>query len=281
VEAIDDSEAFLAKHPLDILENGLAHRVPWVTGVTSDEGLVSAACFYTRPETMGLYESNWDENTLRVLGMPPNAANGTEITKKLRDYYFPPGTGSGEHYKQRQYAKMFSDISFNLHMHHAASTQRRYSDVYLYHLSRRGGFSLQTLYLNLHRLNERSVPMKLVYTVAIFLETTFKHFLLGIPPADYGVAHAEDLPYLFWMPFVFKISRDEVGDINFSKDLVKLWASFAKNEELSFRGTPLTPINSTGPLQYIDLNDESKTINEPFQDRLQFLQTLRLLKRTS
>ncbi|CAG7704399.1 unnamed protein product, partial [Allacma fusca] len=121
IEAVSDSEAFLTRHPLNILENGLAHRVPWITGVVADEGLLPAACFYTRPETMESYESKWKENTMRAIGIQHNYSNNSELTDKIWEYYFPASRNLNIQFKQDQYKKLMSDVSFNFNMHHAAS----------------------------------------------------------------------------------------------------------------------------------------------------------------
>ncbi|CAG7822962.1 unnamed protein product [Allacma fusca] len=44
IEATDDEEAFLVEHPLEILAQGKAQRVPWMAGVNADEGLLTSLC---------------------------------------------------------------------------------------------------------------------------------------------------------------------------------------------------------------------------------------------
>ena len=62
------------------------------------------------------------------------------------------------------------------------------------------------------------------------------HFLFEILQVivtvlDSGVCHADELPMLFVMPGIFEISKnDQDPDYIFSKQVVKLWADFAKNE---------------------------------------------------
>ena len=46
-----------------------------------------------------------------------------------------------------------------------------------------------------------------------------------------GVCHGDDLAMLFKMPRMFEVSKNvQDSDYIFSKELVKLWADFAKNE---------------------------------------------------
>ena len=58
----------------------------------------------------------------------------------------------------------------------------------------------------------------------VYLETNFS-FLVS------GVCHGDELPMLFLMTGIFEISKNE-KDPNyiFSKQVVKFWADFAKNE---------------------------------------------------
>ena len=42
VESINDDETFLAEHPLSVVASGKQHKVPWLTGITADEGLLSS-----------------------------------------------------------------------------------------------------------------------------------------------------------------------------------------------------------------------------------------------
>ncbi|CAG7722401.1 unnamed protein product [Allacma fusca] len=119
--------------------------------------------------------------------------------------------------------------------------------------------------------------MKLLTGLGIFIQVCFNKVFLGMAPTDFGVAHADDLPLLFWIPFVFKFSPDEEADTKFSKDFVKLWASFAKNEKMFFRGVEFTPV-SNGQLKYLDLNDSPKMIRAPFQERMEFLESLGIQK---
>lgn len=42
IEAVNDNEAFLTEHPLDIVATGRAMRIPWMTGVVSHEGLLGS-----------------------------------------------------------------------------------------------------------------------------------------------------------------------------------------------------------------------------------------------
>ena len=47
IEAVDDEEAFITEHPLKLVAKGKASQVPWMAGVTADEGLISTIglCF--------------------------------------------------------------------------------------------------------------------------------------------------------------------------------------------------------------------------------------------
>ncbi|CAG7727296.1 unnamed protein product [Allacma fusca] len=278
VEAVNDSETFIAQHPLGIVENGLAHKVPWMAGVTADEGLLASAGYYSSPEWIDSYESEWEQNTLRAFGITSEHPNATEISNRIRQLYFPPNI-TDVPAKLPQFTKMLSDSLFNFPMHHMISKQKKFSPVYPYVLSRQGGFSLSFIYLSAQQLSNRSVRMKFVTFVEKLIRNGFKEIVLGRPRPVDGVAHGDDIILMFPLPLVFELSKDKTGDLQFSKDLIKLWVSFAKNESMSFRGVAFPPISSDsdGPLKYMDLTESPAMIDEPFLGRMTHLDSLQML----
>ena len=42
VEIINDSDSFLVESPEKIMKKGNFNKVPWLTGVTSEEGLITS-----------------------------------------------------------------------------------------------------------------------------------------------------------------------------------------------------------------------------------------------
>ena len=49
---------------------------------------------------------------------------------------------------------------------------------------------------------------------------------------------------------------------------------------MTFRGMQFSATSKTGPVQYFEITENPKTISAPFEDRVKFLESLNLLKRT-
>ncbi|CAG7835739.1 unnamed protein product [Allacma fusca] len=250
VEAGNDSETFLAQDPLDVVKQGKAHRVPWITGVTGDEGLITSSCFYSKPETVESYESKWEENTLRAFGIPSKFPNATKISKKLREYY----------------------LQSNSTVAITKSKMLQFTEI------KTGGFSLRSLYFALTQTSNQFLPVKIFNVLNHFFQTFLNKLGFGYDPIPKGTAHADDLLLMFPFPMVSLLSKDAAEDFEFSKDFIKLWAAFAKNEPMQFRGQQFLPIGKTGPLKYLELNDSPQLVEDPFLDRMTFLESLNFIK---
>ncbi|CAG7725234.1 unnamed protein product, partial [Allacma fusca] len=60
IEAVNDEEAFLIEHPLQIITDGRGHRVPMLIGANADEGLLSSIAIHNSEDVAENYEKNWD-----------------------------------------------------------------------------------------------------------------------------------------------------------------------------------------------------------------------------
>ncbi|CAG7830777.1 unnamed protein product, partial [Allacma fusca] len=65
----DHRNAFLTEHPLHILEQGRAQKIPLLTGVTANEGVMSTFSFYKNPQNMKAFEDNWEERISDVCNL--------------------------------------------------------------------------------------------------------------------------------------------------------------------------------------------------------------------
>lgn len=91
---------------------------------------------------MADFESNWTANVARIFSIPQTSKKVEQITRKIRHYYTPDWEELPKGDRLDAYTKMFSDSLFNFHVHYAVTGQRKYSPVYPYYYSRRGGPSL-------------------------------------------------------------------------------------------------------------------------------------------
>ena len=93
-------------------------------------------------EYLDAFESNWTANVARTFGIPETSKTVEEITTKIRNYYTPNWEKLPKEVRLDAYTKLFTDTFFNFHMHHSILELRKYSRVYPYYYSRRGGPSV-------------------------------------------------------------------------------------------------------------------------------------------
>ncbi|CAG7727309.1 unnamed protein product, partial [Allacma fusca] len=74
---------------------------------------------------------------------------------------------------------------------------------------------------------------------------------------------------LFKVSNIFNVSRiPQSADYNFSKDMVKLWVDFATDPtSMTFREVVFSKQGSRKPLQYLELCENPKIVDKPFQER--------------
>ena len=116
-----------------------------------------------------------------------------DISNKIRNFYFPNNAEIDNHTKQAL-IDMYSDRWFVHGIEEEALNLARYVNVYPYILSYTGASSVLEVY--------------------------------GIKEA-LGVAHGDDIQYFFDGIWSRPLSRSK--DIEFSRNIVKLWTSFADN----------------------------------------------------
>lgn len=80
---------FVDRSPIDIITNGEAADVPWLTSVTSEEGLYPAAEFVANEEYMEQLDVDWDRIAPHLLDfnftIPRN--KHVEVAQKIRKHY--------------------------------------------------------------------------------------------------------------------------------------------------------------------------------------------------
>ncbi|CAG7687337.1 unnamed protein product [Allacma fusca] len=274
IEAVIDEQAFLVEHPLKILAEGRAHRVPMLIGATADEGLLSSIAMYNSYEIVENYEKNWENCVRYTFGIPEDTPNAKDLVAKIKEIYFPENSNLTKDQKLEQFTKLFSDAYFLLHMSHCISVQRQFSPIYPYYLSRRGGPSLSVI------MNFLTGKGSLALRIAKFVAVSIYYKITGNKPRDYGVCHGDDLAMLFKVERMFNVPRSpNSADYKFSKDMVKLWVDFARDAaSMTFRGAEFLKQEQEKPLEYLELSESPKVIDEPFGERVDALKSLGLIE---
>ncbi|CAG7821048.1 unnamed protein product [Allacma fusca] len=249
IEVVNDEEAFLVEHPLTIMAEGRAHKVPWMVGANSDEGLCTSLAFYNNEEVMANYEKNWDNCIHWTFGIPPEIPNAKELADEIKEIYFPKDSNFTKEQRLEQYTKLFTDAQFLLHTSHCISVQSEFTPVYPYYFSRRGGPSLTPIMNML--MGNGHIALKL----AKFFATSLYNKITGNKPRDYGVCHADELAMLFKVERMFDVPMNpQSPDYVFSKDMVQLWVDFARDEtSMTFRGVEFPKQDPGKHIQYFEL----------------------------
>ncbi|CAG7821833.1 unnamed protein product, partial [Allacma fusca] len=236
-------------------------------------GLLSSLAMYNSYEIAENYEKNWDNCIRWTFGIPEDTPNAKELTTKMKEIYFSQNSNLTKDQKLEQFTKLFSDAYFLLHMSHLISVQRQFSPIYPYYFSRRGGPSL-SVFMDLIT-SKGSMPVKIAKHVAVSIYNK----ITGNKPRDYGVCHADELAMIFNVEKMFYVPRNpQSADYNFSKDMVKLWVDFARDPtSMTFRGVGFSKLEPGKPVQYLELCEDPKMVDEPFKDRVDALKSLGLI----
>ena len=102
--------------------------------------------------------------------------------------------------------------------------QSEFSDVYTYYYSYEGEFTLTNLLLAL----KGKYPVAIEYIVHKISQWFTKNFLSS-SITHFGACHGDELALLFKLNGLYEIKPGH-KDYQMSKDLVKLWSDFARNE---------------------------------------------------
>ncbi|CAG7678292.1 unnamed protein product [Allacma fusca] len=182
IEVVNDEEAFLVEHPLQIMAEGRAHRVPILIGANADEGLLSAMAMYHSDEIVENYEKNWDNCIRWTFGIPEDTPNATDLAARTKEIYFPQNSNFTKDQKLKQFTKMFSDAYFWLHISHCISVQSQFSPVYSYYFSRMGGPSITKFHNLLTSADSMFVKIAKHVAASIYNKITRNK------PRNYGIS---------------------------------------------------------------------------------------------
>ncbi|XP_011705733.1 PREDICTED: venom carboxylesterase-6-like, partial [Wasmannia auropunctata] len=139
-----DEAPFIDRTPIEIVSSGDVQDVPWVTGVTSEEGLYPVAEFINYDESLKQLNDNWD-----ILGPDFLDFNYTipkekhvEIARLIKKHYF--GAKPIDRQSTKELVQMTSDRLFLVDAEKAVRMQAKVNQnpVWYYYFSYRGAKSL-------------------------------------------------------------------------------------------------------------------------------------------
>ncbi|XP_058454954.1 carboxylic ester hydrolase [Malaya genurostris] len=196
--------AFITKHPREEYEPH-AIALPWMTGLTMDEGALKSASLINLPEIRANLNEHWD----RALPVSLNydhhdERRQQEITNAINKFYF----------NNQQLIKETEQNLTNL-----------YTDAWFL-----AGMD-EYLHIRLEGDSRRKTPAGPTY-VYLFAQRTaasFTEIFEGGQDKYYGVCHAEELQFLFPIArdlFVTSIPTPE--ELEVRRIITKLWVNFAR-----------------------------------------------------
>ncbi|XP_049860475.1 venom carboxylesterase-6-like isoform X1 [Schistocerca gregaria] len=215
--------------------------IPWMTGANQDEGyLFAAACI---PNKQLLEDLTQDGERLFPLSLSYDGEPEADfVTKKIKDFYFSNGEVSVS-----KLSELYTDGLFIWNGEEAIRKYKDTAPVYYYLLSYKGKYRM-TKYL-------------------------------GGGDLDLGVAHGDDLFYLFSNNPYYPTSGDmPKEDYEMVKTITKLWTDFAKTGNPTPDNDPVhwPRVTSDGDLEYLDIGKQLEVKKGLFQERMDFWRSLPL-----
>ncbi|XP_011149322.1 venom carboxylesterase-6-like [Harpegnathos saltator] len=207
--------AFLTEDPVISTKYGRIADIPWMTGITSEEGSLKAPSIYGSDTNESVKRLNDDFKNLFPISLMYSETCSKpiqdEITSKIREFYF--GDRAIDETTRFKVIDMYGDAWFN---HGAYTSIRDYlktqsSPVYLYYFAYRGSVSFSRIF--------------------------------GDSTKDYGVSHADDLQYLF--PVGEQLFQDtplSTDDQRMIDVMTSLWFNFANSANPTPKITKAVPV---------------------------------------
>nr|XP_031832206.1 esterase E4-like [Nomia melanderi] len=191
-------ERFLTAQPYDLIKQGKFHQVPVILGVTENEfGGVAAAYEKDARNNGTLYQElndNWTRLAPIIFYYERDTPRSNYISRELKRFYFDdqPITSANN----KELAEVYGDGIIIFSMLRTARVLATYSrlPVYFYKFT-----------------------FKSRYSFAMWNDTT-----------PFGVAHHDDLQYLFFMKEIFPYFESDAPEIPMVEISTSIWSNFVE-----------------------------------------------------
>ena len=243
-----DAEAsvpFLPVDPYLALQNGRFNRVPWMNGMTQDEGAGNTGMMLgMAPDMFATKDWNvWINNLMQLRDVTDDPQ---AMAQSIYRYYF--GEDPVTEANINSMVDLMSDRTFTSCISSEIDLASVHTPVYKYILNHRGP--------------GRRRLMEMLNSV------------LGIPLQDLpdlGVSHADDLMYLFNVAGATPVELDS-PEHRMVRFMVSVWTSFARHGYPSsdVLAMPQWPAYTTTEQQHMWLNTEPSVGRAAFGERVQF-----------
>ncbi|KOC63849.1 Venom carboxylesterase-6 [Habropoda laboriosa] len=218
--------AALGEYMVSVLHD-YSSDVPWVTGVTSEEGLYPVAEFIAKPEALKTLEENWELLAPHFLDynytLPKE--KHIEVAKLIKNHYF--GSKKIDSATLKPLIQVASDRFFVVDSEKVARMQAKVNKqpVWYYYYTYRGAQSLSDA--------------------------------MSGTTNNYGVSHADDAYFVVDTPYLNPTTTPT--DIKMQRILIDFWVSFATDGVPNVGGAKWPRLNpSDKPLHYLRIAGPDK-----------------------
>ncbi|XP_019873364.2 esterase E4 [Aethina tumida] len=198
IEGEFGQERFLTGHPIQLVQNGQFAKVPFLTGVTTEEHACKAFCVLNNDTLRNELNNNFETIAPIALIYERGTDNSKIISKSLKSFYF-----SDKPIEKTSVAptvQIFSDGITGFSVNRAAKliSEKNNQSVYYYKFNYAGR--------NSHFYTPQSNKTE-----------------------PFGVVHNDDLMYLFYIEKLFPFFKDTTpNDAEMVQKMTTLWANFVK-----------------------------------------------------
>ncbi|KAK4880605.1 hypothetical protein RN001_008751 [Aquatica leii] len=241
-------DAFITQHPLEIIKQGKMANVPFMTGVTSDDGAMKSAAIYNDSSLVERLNNNFNKYLPMVLNYDHLYINQStdKYTNTIKKFYL--NDKGFDNSAKSALTDMVTDALFFYPARSVSVLHAKHSKkpVYFYLFEYRGSTSTSTYF--------------------------------GDRQHDYGVAHSDDIIYLLSSDIVIFNPNEE--DKKMIELMTTLWYNFATT------GNPTSNVDdikskhwqpvTTDNLEYYSIKNYDKVSMKKnlFEKRFQFWKNL-------
>jgi len=169
--------------------------------------------------------SKWTAYLPRLMGYDKNIPNGDEIALKIRKFYF--GNKSPSDPSQFQsLTNLFADRMYFYPTKVATSLLSKHTPVYKYYFTHRTWLSIFDIMVNV-KMNHW-IPAELQLFMFAAKDFVYRQ-TLGYQTEFYGASHGDELSLQFNVHFLSYVPKGS-QDYALSKDMIKLWVDFMRDE---------------------------------------------------
>ncbi|KAK5647000.1 hypothetical protein RI129_005464 [Pyrocoelia pectoralis] len=253
----DHKNAFLSADPIDIVLSGKADNVPFMTGITRNEGDFRTGQLFKEPKLVDEFNKNFKDHLSLVLNYKEIATPKLHktATKGITAFYFK--NKKLDESRRKSFSKAYMDAMYLVSANYASDlhSMNFKHPVYYYVFGYKGSES----HCNL-------------------LEDNLKD--------NYGVCHSDDLLYLFNSKELFSELVRHESDSEVAELMTKLWTNFAKY------GNP-TPKSDQDLVTWqpysaherkcyvINGGNDVKVVSDCYKERTEFWRNIDLNERTT